>query len=228
MKKVLINVSLFVSVFLISCSDDDTNTTLNEAQLEIVQESGLSVDLTWNQVADAVSYDLFANDEIVEADLTTVDYTWSAEDRENVEYPVVFQVVSKDSNGGTSISNEVMLDDPIIGAWVETFSADRLEDGSFGEFINAEDIGVCGAQGVDSYVFSSDGSFVFESYESDDDVTCFLITIMGLWQNVGNQTYSLSVIIDNEEEELGEILFVFEGNTFNIESSDASFIYERQ
>ena len=86
---------LFVSLFQVSCSDDDNGATENNAAnapnaaaavLEISQESGLSIDLTWNQVIDedTVTYDLFTNDEIVEAYLITVDYMWTAEGREGL------------------------------------------------------------------------------------------------------------------------------------------------
>lgn len=236
MKKILFTGVLFVSLFQVSCSDDDGNSEENNAPnaavLEISQESGLSIDLTWNQVidedGDTVTYDLFANDEIVETDLTTVDYMWTAEGREGFVYPIVFKVVSKDSNGGESISNEIVLDDPIIGTWFETFVADRLEDDSFSEFVDAQDIGVCGAQGVNSFVLLSDNNFTTETYDTEDGVTCFSRMTIGTWENVGNQNYLFNLVNDDGEEESVEIFFVFEGNTFNYESSDSSFIFERQ
>jgi len=236
MKKIVLINALIVSLFQVSCSDDDEtissgNNVPNQAVLSISQESGLSVDLTWSQVVDvdgdSVTYDLFANDEIVEADLAAVDYMWSAEGKEGVVYPVVFKVVSKDGNGGESISNEVTLDDPIIGTWLNTFIADRLDDESFGEFQDVKELGICNDI-EDSFIFSSNNNFVFEFYDSDDGVDCFAVETSGKWENKGNQNYLFNFINDVGEEESVEIFFLFEGNTFNYESSDSSFIYERQ
>ena len=135
--------------------------------------------------------------------------------------------MSKDSNGGESISNEIVLDDLIIGTWFETFVADRLEDGSFSEFIDNQTIGIC--NGInDSFVFSSDNNFNFEFFDSDDGITCFLDGSSGTWENIGNQNYLFDFITQDGVTGQGEILFVFEGNTLNYETSDSSFIYERQ
>ena len=241
MKKVLFGSVLFISMFQVSCSDDDNseesegvveNNAPNEVVLSIEQESGLSIDLAWDEVTDedgdAVTYDLYANNEIVEADLTSVGYSWTAEGLDDVSYPVIFTVVSKDENGGESTSNEVELDDPIIGTWIKILSAHRLIDGSFGEFENVKEIGLCNDTD-DSFIFSGN-EFIFEIFDIDssDDIGCFSVVVPGTWENIGSQNYSFMTTDEDANSSLFEIFFVFEGNTFNYESSDSSFIYERQ
>ena len=236
MKKILFVSALFVSLFQFSCSSDDENetqenTSPNEAVLTIAQESGLSVDLTWDEVidpdGDTVTYDLFANGEIIEADLAVVDYMWTAEGREGIVYPIVFTVVSKDGNGGESISNEVELDDPIIGEWNLVLLADILDDeGTLSDFMNANEVGLCNDE-VNSLVFTNDNDFS-QSFQDRENGICFTANNEGTWNNIENQNYSFVLTDENGEESTVEMFFVFDGNTLGFTTSDSSFIYERQ
>ena len=232
MKKGLFACILIVSLFQFSCSDDDSsepqeNTAPDVAELAISNESGLSVDLTWNEVVDpdgdVVTYDLFANGEIVEADLTTVDFIWTAEGRDDVTYPILFTVVSKDDNGGGSVSNEVELDDPIIGKWELTSSL--VLDEITGEVI--EDLTITTDCFSEFYVeFASDGSYVFVVFSEENGICTEDDELDAIWENLGNEEYFFEFIsIDDDSASTSQTNFEEDRVIFT--SSESICVYTK-
>ena len=229
MKKLLFASVLLASTFCISCSSDDDssepqeNTSPNVAELAISNESGLSVDLTWNEVVDpdgdVVTYDLFANGEIVEADLTTVDFVWTAEGQD-VEYPVVFTVVSKDENGGESTSNEVELDDPVIGFWLQISLITLDEEGEVESIF--ENTTECSSN--DNVEFMSNGTYITESFIENFQGVCEQRDIFAEWENLGNGDYLFPF---EGVDSIAQV--VFEGDTvvFTSDQSIQTFIKEQ-
>src|SRR5690606_1690801 len=194
MKRSVLIFSLLVGLFFTACSSNDDggnkiNTPPTAVALEIAEEdTNSSIRFSWNASIDAdcdnVTYDFYVNDEVLVANLTTLQYVWEIDGTENYKYPATFKVIAKDTNAGSSESNDVSVQDPLIGEWgLERIVSDGVEEGltdcdklSVVEFIAG---GIYNA--VDRYI---DG----DNCESD--------SYSGAWENLNNGEYSF--LLDGE------------------------------
>jgi len=190
MKKTIFLTATLVANLFISCGNDDSDETNNIAPeavtLSIVDETDhIGIDFVWTEAidadGDAVTYDFYANGNVLAENLTSLNYSWIIENVEEFTYPVTFKVVSKDSNGGETDSNEIIKEDPtdaIVGTW--TFTSVIYNGESL-------DISDCIQQG--NLVFTLEGVLT-DNFYSELDNECELESIEGTWVNNGDSTYT--------------------------------------
>ncbi len=124
MKKVVWATTTFLSVLYISCDrgGNEVNEPPSAVTIEVAAEDlGNSINFTWKAATDPngdkIVYDFYANTQIAGADLTKLGYNWLSSEHTDIKYPISFKVVAKDGKGGTSESNTIERQDPIIGKW---------------------------------------------------------------------------------------------------------------
>src|SRR5690606_11794178 len=127
---------------------------------------------------DDITYDFYVNDEVLVANLTTLQYVWEIDGTENHSYPAAFKVVAKDTNAGSSESNVVSVQDPLIGEWkLERIVSDGVE----------EILTDCDKLSVVEYTLGGIYNAV-DRYEDGD--ICESDSYSGTWENLNNGEYS--------------------------------------
>ncbi|TPN89222.1 lipocalin family protein [Aquimarina algicola] len=222
MKNLFLFLAIFASVLVTSCSSDDDNTNSNPSKAIVeLKESmpNISYTFTWSAATDAdgdtVTYDFYVNDQKVDSDNASTEFVLLFSEIEGLSYPFTIKVEAKDGNEGTSTSNELTIQDPIISNW-NFFSSAEVVDGVVGTL---EEGTPCEKTGfVD---FKADGTYITRSYIEDRNNECiFDNETNGTWENLGNNVYRFKF-----DTTTNEIPVSIEGNTLTITGREDSSVY---
>ncbi|MEK6153862.1 lipocalin family protein [Flavobacteriaceae bacterium 3-367] len=203
MKKTFLATTAFLSALYISCDkgDDEVNKAPSAVTIEVAEEDlGNSINFTWKAATDSngdkIIYDFYANTEIVGMGLTKPGYNWLFSEHKDTKFPISFKVTAKDGKGGTSESNIIERQDPVIGKWqLEQYITDGVDDTTD-----------CDRQSI--LELKADGTYVvLYKYEPSSGTICDEETFTGTWENKGNDKYSF---LSAEENEASESTITFE------------------
>lgn len=225
MKNKFLILSLLVCLFFTACSSDDNalnNTAPTAPILEISKETAnKSITFSWvestDEEGDPIVYDFHENGVVIVNDLKSTEYVWEIDGTENHKYPARFFVVAADGTNGSK-SNEISVQDPIIGTWQKTA---EVEDG-----VEIE-LSECELQST--MTFSSNGNSSYKSYDQFEG-ECFFDSSSAEWYNNGNNEYGFLL---TEEGEVNEGLFSFSNNNNTLSFEDTfegvvtEYIYAR-
>ena len=150
MRKAILIQTLVLYMLNISCNkgDDEVNKAPSAVTIEVAEEDlGNSINFTWKAATDSngdkIVYDFYANKQIVGADLTKLGYNWLFSEHTDIKFPISFKVVAKDGKGGTSESNTIERQDPIIGKWqLEQIFVDGVLDETTDNCENTKYMGI--------------------------------------------------------------------------------------
>ncbi len=124
MRKAILIQTLVLSVLNISCDKDknEVNEPPSAVTIEVAAEDlGNSINFTWKAATDPngdkIVYDFYANKQTAGAGLTKLGYNWLFSEHTDIKYPISFKVIAKDGKGGTSESNTIERQDPLVGIW---------------------------------------------------------------------------------------------------------------
>jgi len=227
MKNKFLILSLLVSSFFTACSGGDDGKALNNTAptspiLEISQEmANKSITFSWiestDDEGDPIVYDFKENGTVIANDLKGTEYVWEIDGTEHHKYPGRFFVVAADGTN-SSKSNEISVQDPIIGTWQKT---GEIEDG-----VEIE-LNECELQST--MIFSSNGTSSYKSYYEYEG-QCDYDASSSNWYNNGNNEYGFW---ETEEVEAREGLFSFSNSNNTLSYEDefegvvTEYIYTR-
>lgn len=222
MKNKFLILSLLVSSFFTACSGDDNKALNNTAPtspiLEVSKEiANKSITFSWiestDDEGDPIVYDFHVNSVVIENDLKSTEYIWEIDGTEHHKYPAKFFVVAADDMGKGSKSNEISVQDPIIGTWQKTA---EVEDGV------AIELDECKLQSTFTFTSNNEMSSIsYYEYEGE----CLFDTSSSKWSNQGNNVYGIEASEEVIEESL-EFTFTNNNNTLSYENEHEGVVTE--
>ena len=146
-------------------------------------------------------------------------------------FTIPFLLISCDSedvaeNVTSELTEETVVNDPIVGRWSWSKEVYELEDNSIVEIQPSECVSICETE------FKADGNVIIITYNEDFDGNCILnseILEFGTWNKISNNLYEFTSKYENEEEEvqLENIEFVNE-NQFRYVFDESGGVFNGQ
>ncbi len=199
MKKVILTLIVAATIVSASCSSDDTTATPNmnpsDIALTIIDNSpSLGYDFDWNDATDAdgdtVTYDFYQGTEIIAKDLTVSTYKFVSADQTSISFPISFKVIAKDGKEGTSESNVISVQDPVVATW----QIDQV-------FNNDVETPQSECDKMTTLEFKVDGTFSGNSFFTNSSDACESEAFSGNWSNKGSLKYEILAPGDTNGDE---------------------------
>lgn len=227
MKKVTLKSQLIFTVLfsllLFSCSEREefkTYDVLTKPRVEVLWDSvGERLLVKWNNEKERLKYKIYVNGIEVgsfKEDVHSSYHNFIYEIGNNLEFPLKI-MVAVSRNGDYLNSNEIEVEDPILGKWLLEHTT-VVENGGD----DAEILMPVGCEKNTSNIFKEKGFRIFKSYTEKTDGSCEEEISEFKWKRIGVNKYEF---VKGSSSNVFNILFYENTMQYKIETANELFVY---